>query len=138
MLGDQQHGIDGELIATKSQGLGDGRIDGEIKLFGAMNTQIVVTITLVDVGADDVEVIDAQLDVSPMFRTGADYFGEMALLDGEARSADAKTVDESILLKLDENDFEKIMYSNDKIVKGILSMLSQRLRRANELLNQKK
>ena len=67
-----------------------------------------------------------------------DYFGEMALLDGESRSADAKTVDDSILLKLDANDFEKIMYSNDKIVKGILGMLSQRLRRSNELLNQKK
>ena len=38
-----------------------------------------------------------------------DYFGEMALLDGEARSADAKTVDESILLKLDAHDFEKII-----------------------------
>ena len=67
-----------------------------------------------------------------------DYFGEMALLDGESRSADAKTVGDSILLKLNANDFEKIMYSNDKIVKGILGMLSQRLRRSNELLNQKK
>ena len=65
-----------------------------------------------------------------------DYFGEMALLDGESRSADAKISEEAILLKLAAHDFEKIMYSNDKIVKGILSMLSQRLRKANELLNQ--
>lgn len=67
-----------------------------------------------------------------------DYFGEMALLDGEARSADAKIASDAILLKLNSDDFEKIMYSNDKIVKGILGMLSQRLRNANELLNQKK
>jgi len=77
-------------------------------------------------------------DVELVTLKKGDYFGEMALLDGEARSADAMTVDESILLKLDAHDFEKIMYSNDKIVKGILSMLSQRLRRANELLNQNK
>jgi len=67
-----------------------------------------------------------------------DYFGEMALLDGEARSADAVSVNDSILLKLDASDFDKIMYSNDKIVKGILSMLSQRLRKANNLLNKSK
>ena len=67
-----------------------------------------------------------------------DYFGEMALLDGEARSADAVSVNDSILLKLDASDFDKIMYSNDKIVKGILSMLSQRLRKANNLLNNSK
>ena len=68
----------------------------------------------------------------------SDYFGEMALLDGESRSADAVTCSDSILLKLDANDFDKIMYSNDKIVKGILSMLSNRLRKANELLNRSK
>ena len=62
----------------------------------------------------------------------------MALLDGEARSADAVSVNDSILLKLDASDFDKIMYSNDKIVKGILSMLSQRLRKANNLLNKSK
>ena len=68
----------------------------------------------------------------------SDYFGEMALLDGESRSADAVTCSDSILLRLDANDFDKIMYSNDKIVKGILSMLSNRLRKANELLNRSK
>ena len=67
-----------------------------------------------------------------------DYFGEMALLDGESRSADAIAKGDCILLQLNAVDFEKIMYSNDKIVKGILGMLSQRLRNANELLNQKK
>ena len=67
----------------------------------------------------------------------ADYFGEMALLDGEARSADAIAIDDTILLKLDARDFKKILYSNDKIVKGILGMLSSRLRKANELLNKK-
>ena len=68
----------------------------------------------------------------------SDYFGEMALLDGESRSADAIARGDCILLELNANDFDRIMYSNDKIVKGILGMLSQRLRHANELLNQKK
>ncbi len=68
----------------------------------------------------------------------SDYFGEMALLDGESRSADAVAKGDCILFELNSNDFDRIMYSNDKIVKGILGMLSQRLRHANELLNQNK
>ena len=68
----------------------------------------------------------------------ADYFGEMALLDGESRSADAMAIADTILLKLDASNFKKILYSNDKIIKGILSMLSARLRKANELLNKNK
>jgi hypothetical protein len=68
----------------------------------------------------------------------ADYFGEMALLDGESRSADAMAIADTILLKLDARNFKKILYSNDKIIKGILSMLSARLRKANELLNKNK
>ena len=84
----------------------------------------------------DVKILKGDVELVTLKK--GDYFGEMALLDGEARSADAKTASDSILLKLNSDDFEKIMYSNDKIVKGILGMLSQRLRNANELLNQKK
>ena len=77
-------------------------------------------------------------DVELVLLGKGDYFGEKALLDGESRSADAIAKGDCILLQLNAIDFEKIMYSNDRIVKGILGMLSQRLRNANELLNQKK
>ena len=84
----------------------------------------------------DIKIVKGDLELVTLIK--GDYFGEMALLDGESRSADAVTASDSILLRLDANDFDKIMYSNDKIVKGILSMLSQRLRKANELLNKSK
>ncbi len=84
----------------------------------------------------DIKILKGNLELVTLKK--GDYFGEMALLDGESRSADAVTSTDSILLRLDANDFDKIMYSNDKIVKGILSMLSQRLRKANELLNKSK
>jgi len=64
-----------------------------------------------------------------------DYFGEMALLDGEPRSADAKTVSNTILLKLESNKFKNILYSNHHVIKGVLSMLCDRLRNANNLIN---
>ena len=84
----------------------------------------------------DVKILKGDIELVTLKK--GDYFGEMALLDGESRSADAITSSDSILLRLDANDFDKIMYSNDKIVKGILSMLSQRLRKANDLLNKAK
>ena len=59
----------------------------------------------------------------------------MALLDGEPRSADAKTTSNTVLLKLESNKFKNILYSNHHVIKGVLSMLCDRLRNANNLLN---
>jgi len=93
-----------------------------------------------DIGDSMYFIIKGEIKISKgdielvIFKKG-DYFGEMSLLDGEVRSADATSLNDSILLKLDAKDFEKIMYSNDKIMKGIVGMLSQRLRDANNLLN---
>ncbi|OUT40753.1 MAG: hypothetical protein CBB66_00645 [bacterium TMED6] len=64
-----------------------------------------------------------------------DYFGEMALLDGEPRSADATTITNSVLLKLNSNKFKNVLYSNQHVVKGVLSMLCDRLRNANNIIN---
>ena len=93
-----------------------------------------------DIGDSMYFIIKGEIKISKgdielvIFKKG-DYFGEMSLLDGEVRSADATSLNDSILLKLDAKDFEKIMYSNDQIMKGIVGMLSQRLRDANNLLN---
>ena len=93
-----------------------------------------------DIGDSMYFIIKGEIKISKgdielvIFKKG-DYFGEMSLLDGEVRSADATSLNDSILLKLDAKDFEKIMYSNDRIMKGIVGMLSQRLRDANNLLN---
>ena len=66
-----------------------------------------------------------------------DYFGEMALLDGEPRSANAITISNCVLLKLDSNKFNQILYSNKHVIKGVLSMLCDRLRNANNIINDK-
>ncbi len=63
-----------------------------------------------------------------------DYFGEMALLDGEARSADAIAIDESEVFILKRNKFLEFLKSNVNAIKSILSLLSKRLRMTDELL----
>jgi len=60
--------------------------------------------------------------------------GEMALLDLEPRSADATTLEESILLKIHQEGFYQLMASNPEIMKQIVKMLTQRVRDMNEKL----
>jgi CRP/FNR family cyclic AMP-dependent transcriptional regulator len=60
-----------------------------------------------------------------------DFFGEMAVIDKEPRSANAIAVESSRLIALDEEVFEMHMQTNPKIVKKILKNLTQRLRNSN-------
>ncbi|MGH7739393.1 MAG: Crp/Fnr family transcriptional regulator [bacterium] len=61
-----------------------------------------------------------------------DFFGEMAVIDKDVRSANAVALEPSRLIALDENVFEMHMQSNPKIVKKILKNLTSRLRDANQ------
>lgn len=58
--------------------------------------------------------------------------GELSILDTEARSASATTLEECILLKLEQEPFYEIMMVNNEITKGILKTLCKRLRLLNE------
>src|SRR5687768_13974692 len=60
-----------------------------------------------------------------------DFFGEMALLDNEPRSATAIAVEDSELLSLHRNDFQAVLSDNRSITVGLLKVLTTRLRRAN-------
>ena len=60
--------------------------------------------------------------------------GEMALLDQEPRSADAITLEESVLLKIDQEGFFQLMASNPEILKQIVKILTQRVRSMNKKL----
>jgi CRP-like cAMP-binding protein len=63
--------------------------------------------------------------------TRGDYFGEMALLTGEPRSANVETISRTELLRLDKTGFEKLINLNPVIVRSLSNMLSQRLKSAN-------
>lgn len=60
--------------------------------------------------------------------------GEMALLDQEPRSAGAIALDESILLKIDQEGFYELMSNNPDIMKQIVMMLTHRVREMNKRL----
>ncbi|MDB5246233.1 MAG: cyclic nucleotide-binding protein [Segetibacter sp.] len=58
--------------------------------------------------------------------------GELSVLDAESRSASATTSEPCILLKLEQEDFYRIMMNNPDIFKGILKTLCRRLRAINK------
>ena len=60
-----------------------------------------------------------------------DIVGELSILDAESRSASATTMEECILLKLEQEPFYEIMMNNVDVLKGILKTLSKRLRASN-------
>lgn len=61
-----------------------------------------------------------------------DFFGEMAVIDKDVRSANAMALTDAQLIALDEEVFEMHMQTNPKIVKKILKNLTARLRDANQ------
>ena len=63
-----------------------------------------------------------------------DFFGEMALIDGRQRSADAKVYEEARLAVLSRAEFIAFVRSNPDVALEMLAALTDRLRRTDELL----
>jgi CRP/FNR family transcriptional regulator, cyclic AMP receptor protein len=61
-----------------------------------------------------------------------DFFGEMSLLDNEPRSATAIATEETELVSLQRADFETVLSDNKEIALGLIRILTQRLRRADQ------
>ncbi len=63
-----------------------------------------------------------------------DFFGEMALLDGQRRSADAMVAEDSRLAVLSREHFLSFLRSSPDIALEMLTALANRLRRTDQLL----
>ena len=63
-----------------------------------------------------------------------DFFGELALLDGGPRSADALALEACHLATLDRNDFRQFLAEHSSAAGTLLTVLSQRLRRDAEVV----
>ena len=66
-----------------------------------------------------------------------EILGEMAILEGKPRSADATAVEPSRLLVLHGRDFIPFLEGNPKICIRLLRILSARLRRTSELVEER-
>jgi CRP-like cAMP-binding protein len=92
-------------------------------LYGVVSGRVVVV-------ADSAEGKELILNV---FGPG-EYFGEIALLDGEGRTATAIAREPSELLFLDRRHFMPFLARNPDVMTRIIHLLCRRLRRTNDLM----
>lgn len=62
-----------------------------------------------------------------------EIFGELSLLDSEARSASATTLTDCVLLKIEQEDFYDLIATNTDVLKGIMRTLCRRLREQDRI-----
>ncbi len=64
-----------------------------------------------------------------------DFFGELALLDGEPRSANAVAREACALLLISREDFLRFLVDQPRVAVSLLAVLSGRLRRTDQLVH---
>lgn len=65
-----------------------------------------------------------------------EVFGEISLIDGEPRTADAAALETSQLLVLERRDFQRHLDQNPGMARRLLAILCQRLRRTSAALEE--
>lgn len=80
----------------------------------------------------EVAILDGDTELARFGR--GDFFGELALLDTESRSATAEAITDVRLLRIDQDDFYDLMEERGEVLRSIVRSLSGRIRRQNEVL----
>jgi uncharacterized membrane protein len=93
---------------------------------------------LIESGRVRISVRDADgSDVTLAELAGGDFFGEMALLDGKPRSADATVVEDARFAILSRENFLRFVRANPDVALKMMSAITHRLRRTDDLLRQR-
>src|SRR5258706_8164704 len=66
-----------------------------------------------------------------------DFFGEIALIDGQPRTADATATEDARVAVLSREDFLSFVHSNPDVAMEMISAVSHRLRRTDDLLRRR-
>lgn len=89
----------------------------------------------IDHGRVRINVTDADgQDVTLALLTDGDFFGEMAMVDGQARSATATAAEDTRVAVLTREDFIGLIGSDQQIMLGMLAAMARRLRHTDNLL----
>lgn len=87
-----------------------------------------VRIYIIDEDGDEVTLAELEQ---------GDFFGEMALVDGKPRTAFAQVTSDGRLAELRRDDFLAFVRRNPEVALAMVSAISERLRRTDELLHQR-
>jgi len=76
-------------------------------------------------------------DVTLAELSDGDFFGEMAIIDGKPRSANAIVIEDARLAVLSREDFLRFVRANVDVALEMVSAISDRLRQTDRLLRQR-
>lgn len=99
-----------------------------------------------DAGSSMMAVLSGRVRISAVNAEGkeitlnvinpGEVFGEIALLDGQPRSADAYAIDDTVLLVVERRHFMPFMASNQELASRLLAVLCEKLRSTSLALEQ--
>lgn len=90
---------------------------------------------LIDHGKVRISITDADGHTVTLAELGpGDFFGEMAMLDGHGRSADAIAIEDARVSRLTRTDFLAFIKNDPNVSIEMLTALTRRLRRTDDLL----
>jgi CRP/FNR family transcriptional regulator, cyclic AMP receptor protein len=93
---------------------------------------------LIEAGRVRIFIVDEDGNEVPLTELAqGDFFGEMAIVDGKPRSASAAVSEAARLAVLKRDDFISFIRRNPNVALEMVSAISQRLRRTDELLRQR-
>ncbi|MCR5660869.1 MAG: cyclic nucleotide-binding domain-containing protein [bacterium] len=90
---------------------------------------------LVDGSVNIIKQMGTPLETVLVTLSGINYFGEMAILDDEPRSASVVVEDDASLLSLDGDSFKELITEIPDIAFEIFRILTQRVRKSEKALN---
>ncbi len=94
-----------------------------------------------EIGSTMFIIIDGRVKISRINDDGrevilsilseGDFFGEMSILDGQTRSANVVTLEDSVILVIRREDFLQMLHDYPQIAINLLKELAHRLRRSD-------
>lgn len=84
---------------------------------------------LIQSGAVDIVLNNGKQDVVVDTLEPGEFFGEMALVDNEPRSASAIARDTTVCIRVQRPDFEERLEASDPLTQAMLKLLVKRLRK---------
>jgi CRP/FNR family cyclic AMP-dependent transcriptional regulator len=125
--------LDDESATELRELLREKHVSGKTKLFSAGEKGDAMY--LIQTGRVQISIRDDDKNQVVLAELAqGDFFGEMSLIDGRQRSADASVLEDATLAVLSRDAFLSFVRTNPDVPLKMLSSLSERLRRTDELL----
>ncbi|HTG93307.1 MAG TPA: cyclic nucleotide-binding domain-containing protein, partial [Pyrinomonadaceae bacterium] len=125
--------LDDKSVTELRELLREKHVAGKTKLFNAGEKGDAMY--LIQTGRVQISIRDEDKNQVVLAELAqGDFFGEMSIIDGRQRSADASVLEDATLAVLSRDAFLTFVRTNPDVPLRMLSSLSERLRRTDDLL----